>query len=239
MMGHTHVCCGLAAGAALTYALPGVDSLASRVAVTAVVGGMALLPDLDHPRATVSRTWGPVTYLASKVVCFLGRGHRGGTHDPLLAPLIAAGLAWAASQTFWTSVAMVALAAGLALRGCHFVIPGQAEKSWPINLAASWAVGWFAVEHAVDMWWLPIAVATGVAIHIAGDWMTYGQVPKPFSWLDGRDPGEDFGPRMFRTGSWVETVLAWLLVGATVALLYLGAPEIREGGHGLIQMVSS
>ena len=115
----------------------------------------------------------------------------------------------------------VALAIGLALRACHFVIPGNAEKSWPINLLVSAGAAWWLVDHGAaagaGATWLPYAVGIGVLVHIVGDALTEGGVPRPFSWFDGKPNRMRGGP--LTTGRWYEHVLAGGLVCVTVWLL--------------------
>ena len=99
MLGHSHATTGLAAGAALLPLAP-VAGTAEQLAWVAAWGGFALLPDLDQgglhwrralPRlsgSTVATMWGPVTTALSTAVARIARGHRQGTHDVLLAPLV-------------------------------------------------------------------------------------------------------------------------------------------------------
>ncbi|MDG4823875.1 metal-dependent hydrolase [Asanoa sp. WMMD1127] len=71
MMGKSHALSGavgwLGGCAGLVAAGQAVSPL-SIVAGAAVAGGFALLPDIDHPGSTVSRTLGPITRLISRGV---------------------------------------------------------------------------------------------------------------------------------------------------------------------------
>src|SRR6185312_12569997 len=124
MLGHSHALSGLAAGAATLPWAP-VQGPVAQVAWVAAVGGFAMLPDLDQESSTISHMWGPLTDVPSGVVGRVARGHRWGTHDALLSPVVFGLLALAASRAFWSSLLVLALAIGLALRALNFVIPGR------------------------------------------------------------------------------------------------------------------
>lgn len=182
MLGHSHALSGLAAGAATLPWAP-VEGTVAQVAWIAAVGGMAMLPDLDHSGSTVSDMWGPVTDVPSGAIGRLAQGHRWGTHDAVLAPVAFGALAVAAAGAFWSSLLLMALAIGLALRALHFVIPGRAENTVVGNLVLSWCGAWLLLEHMPPPAWLPWAVALGVLTHIAGDAITKQGVPVPLIWL--------------------------------------------------------
>ena len=65
MMGPTHSVSALAAGLATTIALNNTGiydfTLATAFIFASITAGAGLLPDLDHPQATLARTWGPVS----------------------------------------------------------------------------------------------------------------------------------------------------------------------------------
>src|SRR3712207_2365806 len=146
MLGHSHALSGLAAGAATLPWAP-VEGTVAQVAWIAGVGGFAMLPDLDHRSSTVSDMWGPVTDVPAGAVGRLAGGHRWGTHDAVLAPLAFGGLAMLAAEAYWSSLLLMALGIGLALRALHFVIPGRAETTVLGNLALSWVGAWSLLEH--------------------------------------------------------------------------------------------
>jgi membrane-bound metal-dependent hydrolase YbcI (DUF457 family) len=185
VLGHSHALSGLAAGAATLPWAP-VEGPVAQVAWIAAAGGFAMLPDLDHSGSTVSDMWGPVTDVPSGAIGRLAQGHRWGTHDAVLAPVAFGALALAAANAFWSSLLLMALAIGLALRALHFVIPGRAENTVVGNLVLSWAGAWLLLEHMPQPAWLPWAVALGVLTHIAGDAITTQGVPVPVLWLAKR-----------------------------------------------------
>jgi membrane-bound metal-dependent hydrolase YbcI (DUF457 family) len=218
VLGHSHALSGLAAGAATLPWAP-VSGTAGQVAWIAAVGGFAMLPDLDQRGSTISRMWGPLTDAPAGAVGLIARGHRAGTHDAVLAPLFFGLLAHGASWNFWSSLLVLALAIGLALRALHFVIPGRAENTVIGNLVLAWGGAWWLLAHIPSPAWLPWAVALGVLTHILGDALTCGGVPFPLLWtLNGGRLA--FLP--LRTGATVEkAVLAPAFLLATVVFVYL------------------
>ena len=233
MLGHSHAMSGLAAGAATLPWAP-VGGLAEQVAWVAAWGGFALLPDLDQgglhwrramPRlsgSTVARMWGPLTTTTAAVVSTLARGHRNGTHDVLLAPVVFGLLTVLATWHPWSSLFVMALGIGLALQACHVVIPGRVETTVVGNLVLSFAGAWWLTGTGTTaLPWLPWAVAGGVVVHVVGDWLTVGGVPVPFTWLRGRP--RRVAASLFRTGATVEHWLAGTLAATALVLLYTGS----------------
>jgi membrane-bound metal-dependent hydrolase YbcI (DUF457 family) len=218
MLGHSHALSGLAAGAATLPWAP-VHGTVSQVAWVAAAGGFAMLPDLDSSGSTVSDMWGPITDVPSGAVGRLAQGHRWGTHDAVLGPVVFGGLAIAAAGAFWSSLLLMALAVGLALRALNFVIPGRVENTVVGNLALSWGGAWLLLAHSPSPGWLPWAVALGVLTHIAGDAITTAGIPVPLLWVFHRCRLKLLP---IRTGATVEKiVLVPLLLVATVVLVYL------------------
>ena len=216
MLGHSHALSGLAVGAATLPWAP-VHGTVAQVAWVSAVGGFAMLPDLDQKGSTISRMWGPITDVPSGVVNAISRGHRWGTHDAVLGSLAFGLLAYAAAWNHWSSLLLLALAIGLALRALHVVIPGRAENTVIGNLVLSWGGAWLLLAHSPGPDWLPMAVVVGVLTHIAGDGLTKEGVPVPVFWLVRRSR---IAPVHLRTGAVVErAVLVPLFVLATVAFL--------------------
>jgi hypothetical protein len=200
VLGHSHALSGLAAGAATLPWAP-VQGTVAQVAWISAAGGFAMLPDLDQQGSTISRMWGPATDVPSGLVGTVAGGHRWGTHDAILGTAVFGLLAYAASGAYWSSLLLLALAIGLALRALHFVIPGRAENTVIGNLLLSWGGAWFLLEHSPSPAWLPWAVAVGVLTHIAGDFLTKEGVPVPLFWLVRRSR---LAPIHLRTGAFVE-----------------------------------
>ncbi len=218
-MAHAHACTGLLAGAA-TLPLAPVTGAAGAVAWVAAWGGAALLPDFDQgavswrrgfPRptgSTAATMWGPLSLVPARLVGRLAGGHRWGTHDPVVGPAAFALTALAATLHPWAALAVLAVTVGAALRACHAVVPGSLETTVVGNLVASWAGAWWLTQRGdVDLRWLPWALAGGALVHIAGDWLTRGGVPRPLAvLLPGRRRRTSLG--LFATGHRVEHAVA-------------------------------
>lgn len=222
VLGHSHALSGLAVGAATLPVAP-LSGTVAQLGWVAAVGGMAMLPDLDQRGSTISRMWGPLTEVPSGVVGKLTGGHRHGTHDAVLAPLAFGGLALAAAQATWAALLLLALAIGLALRALHVVVPGRFEETVVGNLVLSWGGAWLLLAHSPSPTWLPWAVALGVLVHVAGDFLTCGGVPVPLVWLVRPRATVAFSP--MQTGGFTEKVLLVpAFVVATLVLLWLNLP---------------
>ncbi len=222
VLGHSHALSGLAVGAA-TLPLAPLHGTVAQLSWVAAVGGMAMLPDLDQRGSTISRMWGPLSEVPSGIVGRLSGGHRKGTHDAVLAPLAFGLLAALATRATWSSLLLLALAIGLALRALHVVVPGRFEETVVGNLLLSWGGAWLLLAHAPGPGWLPYAVGLGVAVHVAGDFLTCGGVPVPLVWLVRPRATVAFSP--MQTGGFTEkVVLVPSFVVATVVLLWLNTP---------------
>lgn len=222
MLGVSHVGTGLLAGL-VTAPLMQSQGWPAQVAWVAVAGGTALLPDLDHPQASAARMWGPLSWSLSKLTHTAARGHRQGTHDLLLAPLLFGGIVALASLHRVTLTAVLALILGLTL--CALALVGVGRTVGAANLAASIAGAWWITGHLdpAVLVHLPLAVALGTVVHIAGDLITEGGIPVPVVWL--------FGTRrrltlsLFTTGGIVERVV----IAPAVLLLFVWALSWRTG----------
>lgn len=96
MMGRTHAASGAAAFLALTPVLSwaGVDATTPTITVGMVAAaGAAMLPDLDHPQATISRALGPITRILSAATEAVSGGHRQATHS-VLGVLVFTAFTW-------------------------------------------------------------------------------------------------------------------------------------------------
>ena len=165
MMGWAHATTGAAAGAVTS----GLSANPPVWAVSVLAG--SILSDIDHPSATVTNMWGPVSRVPARALGPLVGGHRGATHHALAAAAVTAGVAVAAqhpvaSAVVFTILAGVALAAGGAVVG--------RDVSPLVNAAVSAAVGWGAFTLGWSV--LPVAVPAGlgVLVHLAGDRVPVG-----------------------------------------------------------------
>lgn len=164
-MGWAHATTGAAAGAVTS----GLSANPPVWAVSVLAG--SILSDIDHPSATVTNMWGPLSRVPARALGPLVGGHRGATHHVLAAAAVTAGVVIAAqhpvaSAVVFTILAGVALAAGGAVVG--------RDVSPLVNAAASAAVGWGAFTLGWPV--LPVAVPAGlgVLVHLAGDRVPVG-----------------------------------------------------------------
>ncbi|SEG36135.1 LexA-binding, inner membrane-associated putative hydrolase [Nonomuraea solani] len=236
MMGHTHAMTGAIAWLGLApplAALPLVNessrfietgimatalSPAELIAGAIICAGAAMLPDLDHPSATIAQTFGPITWALAKVVAFLSGGHRGATHSLVFAVALGFGTHFLAGTYPIGRDIMVVLLIGLALRAIGVGIPGNKLGSAMVN--AGLTAGLFAVFLSLEVGyaWLGLAVAVGCLIHVVGDCMTERGCPVlwPLSvrwvlpWKIGIKTGKKFEQK----------ILAPILSVAIVGLLF-------------------
>lgn len=225
MMGYNHVSCGLVASLATLPVAP-VTGPAAQAAWVIALGGASLLPDLDTTGSTAARMWGPPTRILAAGVGAVARGHRQGTHDLVLAPIVA-GLAVLAAALHSVTLGMVlALTTGLALRG--LTLAGAGRVGAATNLAISIVTAWWLITHgAQNLRALALVVAGGVLVHILGDLPTREGVPFPIAWL--------FGVRrrisldLFRVNSPLERFIvapALSLLGIWLLCAHLGIHDV-------------
>jgi membrane-bound metal-dependent hydrolase YbcI (DUF457 family) len=239
-MGHTHTLTGMAAwltagpvvlgatrGAAglVSVDLPAPTGVSFALGVVAC-GGAAMLPDIDHEDSTIPRTYWPIGPAVSRLVNIAAGGHREGTHSLLFAGLTGS----AAALALISPVAVAVLLGGFVGLAVAGLATGLFWRQWlhgaalPVTGLASLAV-WRLLDngtlHTGQFWWLPIAVAVGCLIHIAGDWCTRYGVPWLWPWRRDR-----FELDLFTTQSPVEkgpltvglTVLVFALIGWRVGV---------------------
>lgn len=203
-----------------------------------VCAGAAMLPDADHPSATIARSLPPVSNIATRIIAAVSGGHRNGTHSVLGVAAFAL-LAWlldlwsvntASLGVLYPGAAMLAiLLISFAVKTMKFM---PASLCWVIALAAGAFVGANAPD---ERSWFILAVVLGAAVHILGDMLTVGGVnllwpiriraPRWFRRLPGiggcwKANGRVAVPVLRETGSTAEWVLASALTSyVMVALL--------------------
>lgn len=235
MMGTHHALCGAAAWVAVTSTAAGIPALGlvpldpTHVVAGAILSaGAALLPDADHPSATIAHAVPITGKLATRAVSQLSGGHRHGTHS-LVAAAAVVFLAWGMLALDWSGAGrgdprtLVSAAIGAALLAFAIRVL-KIVRRWP----AAWALG-IAGAAAITVlvpsqWaWLGLSIAIGWIAHLAGDLLTTGGLPLlwPLTpraprwvrrvpvlrrvWLRG---GNIALPVLGNTGSWRE----WLLL---------------------------
>lgn len=194
MMGGHHAISGAAAWLALTGSasigdralgagaldLTGPEVLAGAV----VASGAALLPDIDHPSATIARSAGTASKLAASAVSSVA-GHRGATHTLLavavftLLGALATGLGWTweapvVGQVQVGAVIVVTVLCAFAVRAMK--LARGLLLHWLVGLAAGLLTGTAAPETSA---WLPVGIGLGALVHLLGDLVTTDGLPFP------------------------------------------------------------
>lgn len=195
MMGGHHAVTGAAAWLALTGTaeiagratglgvLDGLDT-PELLAGTVVATGAALLPDIDHPSATIARSGGPFTKAMSSAVG-AAAGHRGGTHTLLAAAVFAAIAALVAALDWRVQTPLLGeVQVGAVLVVTAMTVFGVSALKFVRGPIAPWItgllVGLVTAAAAPDTSvWLPLAVGVGVVAHLLGDMLTVGGIPFP------------------------------------------------------------
>lgn len=199
VMGPTHSMSGAAVGLAVAQALPaswgGVQSPTEAFIYAGITAGAALLPDLDSPQATVSRSFGPLSLGLSHVVenasqalvnitrgpkdNYCGNGHRTATHTiwfGLLMGVVSTAIIGAFGPN--GAIGLLFLFLGLAIRG---LVPDWAKKNgWVaitvISALLAW-IAWKALPEGHSALVMGSAVTVGVLTHLAGDFITKDGIP--------------------------------------------------------------
>lgn len=234
-MGHSHAVSGalawLAAAPAVQAATDTQLSVAQLAAGAIVCAGAALLPDLDHPQATIAHFLGPLSQLLAHAVAAAAGGHRQATHSLAFCALAAGGV-WALLQTFGGSAGMGVLfvCTALALRGLGLAPPGKGPIVGGVTIAVqAAAITWAVARYAPGQWeWLPVAVALGCLAHLVGDCATPGGCP-----LAWPLPHRVSVPIIARTGNAVEVALLTPLMTLAVSWLtyvQLVSPTVHAAG---------
>ncbi len=212
--GRTHALSGAVAGTALSAAV----WHASRPAVAfaaLVTAGAAVLPDLDHPDATVAHTFGLVTQTFAWLVGRLSGGHRHLTHS-LSGVAVFTGAAFLA-DTFrhsWPGRIGLGLLLILLFASALRALKLGGHAADLLAGAAAAAMVWTGYGLTL----IPYAVAAGCLVHIAGDMCTDSGCPvlAPLSREDYRLLPEPFA---FTTGTRPETLIVRPLLVVGLAMV--------------------
>lgn len=234
-MAGSHAASGCLAGvlvAGLTSDV-GVVGLACAGAVGA---GAALLPDLDHPASTASRSQGSVSRALCRAVRALSRtvwaatrterddgGYRDGTGahrhltHTLPAALVGGLLVGGVAGVHWVALAVVLwLLVSLGLRGLGQSLTGRDRASlsqWTtVSVGAALVVAVVMAVGAPHPVLLGLVVAAGWWTHVLGDWLTRAGVP--VAWpvaVRGKRWWMWRSPLGFRADAdcWQETAVRW------------------------------
>ncbi|MGW5115887.1 metal-dependent hydrolase [Streptomyces noursei] len=213
MLGPAHALSGAAAWAGFgVVAAVGGFPMPWPVLVGGVIicAGAALAPDLDHPAATISRSFGPLSAWASGAVGWLSHvvysatrgsgdparsgGHRTLTHTALFAALCGFIAAHAASYGGrWAVFAVLFVHLVLGVEGLlwHAARSSSRVLVWLLGAAFAWLLAdllhrpglggdWFFGQPGQEMMWLGLPVTLGALVHCLGDALTISGCP--FLW---------------------------------------------------------
>jgi membrane-bound metal-dependent hydrolase YbcI (DUF457 family) len=208
MMGRTHALTGTLGAVAV-----GVHahlSIPEALAAVAITTGAALLPDIDHPRSTVSNAFGPITHAFSWFMRKISGGHRWGTHSAFGIAVLG-GVAHAGTMYRNTALGQLALCVPMILAlagGIRLLrIPGWIDDLAPIPIV----VGIVCLTD-VPLGIVAPSLMLGCAIHVVGDWLTRTGVPVLWPLSTRR-----FKANLFSTNGLVERFMVTPLVLCGIA----------------------
>lgn len=188
MMGAHHAITGAAAWIAITATAPylttGLYPVSSVGVFTGAVvcAGAALLPDADHPNATIAHSVPVVGQAITGAIGKMAGGHRQGLHSviatvgvlvlSILLGFIHVQTTWAGNLPIGAAIATVALVAfaakALKLTRGGWILP------WILGVFVAAGIVFLAPK---EIAWLPIAITVGFVVHLVGDSLTIGGVP--------------------------------------------------------------
>jgi membrane-bound metal-dependent hydrolase YbcI (DUF457 family) len=235
MLGYSHAMSGGVAWLALAPVIEttfGVQfETYELLAGTIATAGAALIPDLDHPQATIAHTFGPISKGVSKLTALLAGGHRQGTHSILFslgfgALCYSIGIGSEASGSNLPAMILMFLLAAFAFRGLN-IVPPKTSSSFKgiivlLEAAALTYVLSLMLEPGATWWWLGFAGAVGALTHLVGDAITPEGVPffYPMKWRISV-------PIIAHTGNIMERAIVSPLL--TFALIYLAWQTFAVG----------
>lgn len=229
MMGRNHsllaAAVWLAAGPE-TLALAGTHVTPSQTAAGVLLcAGAGLLPDVDHPQATIAHTLGPITQIPCQFIGAISGGHRNKTHTILFCVLMGFAAAWIMRYTNGLLV-MYTVFAVWALR-----LLGPKDLRYKAFgggcIVTSLATGWWVTQNVAAGPWVPLAVTYGSLAHLLGDCLTNGGAPILWPFTKKR-----FFIRLIDTNNWVEqALLPPLFTAIILTAVWMRFPQIS----GMIQ----
>lgn len=224
MMGTTHAMTGTLAfgGACLAFVF---DLLPTSVVLSVsdwtifgvITTAAALFPDIDHHKATVTKTFGGLTRLVRFLLIkpFFGR-HREGTHSIFFAGLVGFG-SWLMIKYIDLLGCKIGLLVLLSIITSSLIRLFKI-KGWKDDIAPIPAWGFVIFFTDLDLKIIPWAIALGCLTHVIGDCMTDHGCP--VLWPLSKDK---ITLKLYSTGGpgegvvQVITLVGWLFVA--VALL--------------------
>lgn len=214
--GHTHALAGAVTGAAASLYVLHLP-LTGTLMLTGLTAGAAVLPDLDHPQATLAHCFGFLTKLFAELVGKVSGGHRKGTHS-VLGIAIFTYLAWLAVWARGDLIGRIGLGVLLSLviaGGLYALRIGGHKADF---LAVTAAVG--MTISGVGLSLVATATCLGCCAHVfLGDMFTDTGVPLAYP-LSKRRQRWWPEPLAFTTATRPEAAFAFVLVLALGFLAY-------------------
>lgn len=249
--GPTHAVMGLACWGAVSLIASAhgvhVDSH-TWMAGAALTSGAALLPDLDHPPATVSRSFGPLTRVVSHAVDWLSIGvynvvrlpgdpHRNGGHRTFTHTVVFAALAGTVITSlmllhrWWITALVLFFFTGLGVRALLHEWTHRADTLVVIGGAAllTWQDWTWVRGGSHQAEWCGVAVIAGCLAHCLGDAITEDGCPFLWPIPLGAKLWRPLGlptPLRYRTGGKVEMLFVGPL--CTVLSVWLAAVALQQ-----------
>lgn len=217
MLGKSHLLVGaagyLTVGQTLLAAAGARPTATEMICGTVICAGAAMLPDIDHPQATVARALGPVTWFVSRAANKIFGGHRQGTHSLLFAFAMSFSVSYLLSGSYWRIIEF-----GLTFFFTSLCVRVLTETKGVICAVISGGVASVMLISTTRPEWLAAAIGLGCILHIAADLVTTEGVPIfwPISKTTIRFPV------VGHTGGTREQVVAWL-AGVVTVWVYIQA----------------
>jgi len=242
MMGRAHALSGYAVGMAFTEAIF-MAPWDVRVMSVGIIAGGALLPDLDQPSSTASRSLGWLTVWIAKGVAYASLSiyhatrlpgdspskenpHRLITHVPVGAVTFGILAAVICLVSPYAGAVIVGLMVALGVRAVP-TLRHAAQDHLPAGgvglFLLGTVLGWWELTHHFAWWWVvPVSITLGCLVHREGDWCTKGGVPRRLWPLPEEDERWRFhhSPKPWTAGDVTE--VTWVTPGYGLAAL-LGA----------------
>lgn len=234
MLGYSHAVSGavgwLVIAPPVSHMLNAPLNIGALAAGTLACAGAALIPDLDHPQATIAYTFGPISHGVAKMTRVIFGGHRMGTHSLLFAlGLGAVCQILVAPGWLWPAWIIMFLLSAFAIRGLNLVPPHASGfiKSTVILIEAGLLTYGLSRLPTFGWQWLGSAVFLGCILHCIGDSLTPERVP----WLWPKR--SRYGvPIIAHTGNFTETkIITPIMLVALILLLWLELIQPATNWH--------
>lgn len=187
MMGVHHAITGAGAWVALTATVPGALGVMPLPPLAVALGaitcaGAALLPDADHPSATIAQSIPVLGKVGANAISGMVGGHRHGSHSLLAIPVIAL-LAWllqfgVLTVPWWpTPVPVATGCAATALIAFAVKVLGVTKGWLPAWITGAVLGCSIALLLPEGTEWVASAIVIGFVTHLVGDFLTIGGLP--------------------------------------------------------------